>query len=427
MLVATQGMVKRKSQIGLPRWGPFRSVAVGPPSLYSRAVVFSSRADWDQTPNALARLRAEMLASGESFIDLTESNPTRCGFAYPDDLVLRALSDPACLAYDPDPRGMRGARAAVSRAFAGALDPERIVLTASTSEAYSWLFKLLCEAGDEVLVPRPSYPLFDYLARLESVRLESYPLTYEDRWRLDWDVLAQKVRPRTRAVIVVHPNNPTGSYLDEKEIAGLREVCRAHGLTIISDEVFFGYPLVESARAPSSLFGISDVLTFCLGGLSKMAGLPQMKLAWIAVNGPVAERRKALQRLELIGDTYLSVGTPVQTGVERLLEAGETLRPQILHRVRGNLEFLARSREPEAAWECLRAEGGWSAVLRLPRIVSEQDWAITLLKQDRIYVHPGFFFDFPGEGYLVVSLLPPEGQFCEGVGRLLQRVRVMAG
>lgn len=394
---------------------------------YSSSVMFSSRADWDRTPNELARLRSDLVASGKTVSDLTESNPTRCGFSYPNEELLGALSDSAALSYEPDPLGLLTARKAVAKSFPGDIDPGRIVLTAGTSEAYSWLFKLLCEPGDSVLAPAPSYPLFEFLARLESVRLETYPLIYDGRWSIDFGELARKIDNRTRAVIVVNPNNPTGSYLCKDEIDALREICREKRLAVISDEVFFDFAVEAPQPPPVSLSSVADVLTFTLGGLSKMAALPQMKLSWIAVDGPAADCSEALERLELIGDTYLSVGTPVQAAASVLLEAGEKVRQQIIERIRANREFLDQSRSREAAWDCLRTEGGWSAVLRVPRNLSEHDWVIALLEKDGIYVHPGYFFDFPTEGYLALSLLPTEDLFRESVGRLAARIASATG
>jgi hypothetical protein len=365
-----------------------------------------------------------MRAAGETVLDLTESNPTRAGFAYPREAILEALANPKGLVYDPDPRGLLSARRAIA-ASQGGIDPSRIVLAASTSEAYSWLFKLLCGEGDEILIPAPGYPLFDFLAKLESVRLARYPLFYDGAWRLDIDAIARLAGPRTRAVVAVHPNNPTGSFLTHQEIDALRTLARERNLAIVSDEVFAAYSFTEEAFSPT-LAGETSVLTFSLGGLSKEAGLPQMKLSWIVASGPEALRDEALERLEIIGDTFLSVGTPVQAGIEPLLRAGESVRRMILDRVRANRDALLGARRAEDAWECLHTDGGWYAVLRAPRVMSDEDWALDLLESEHVHVHPGDLFDFPTDGCLVVSLLPPADRFREGIARISARFRARA-
>jgi aspartate/methionine/tyrosine aminotransferase len=382
--------------------------------------MYSGRTSWERETTRLARRLAEMRGAGEAVIDLAESNPTRCGFAYPSDAIRAAIGGPGSLRYEPDPRGSLAAREAVARRCDG-IGPDRIVLSASTSEAYAWLFKLLAEEGDEILVAAPSYPLFDFIARLESVRLVRFPLLYDGRWHLAADEIERVAGPRTRAIVVVHPNNPTGSFLNPEEIAALRGLAARRNLAIVSDEVFAGYAF-ERAPEPRTLAGETEALTFSLGGLSKAAGLPQMKLSWIVASGPEALREEALARLEIIGDTYLSVGTPVQAALEELLASGESVRARILDRVRGNRETLLAARGPDAPWECLHAEGGWYAVLRVPRVRSDEEWALLLLERDRVHVHPGSLFDFGSEGYLVVSLLPPPEVFREGIGRIVERI-----
>jgi aspartate/methionine/tyrosine aminotransferase len=382
--------------------------------------MYSGRTSWERETTGLARRLAELRAGGEAVIDLAESNPTRCGFAYPSDAIRAAIGGPGSLRYEPDPRGSLAAREAVARGYAG-IGPDRIVLSASTSEAYAWLFKLLADEGDEILVAAPSYPLFDFIARLESVRLVRFPLLYDGRWHLAADEIERAAGPRARAIVVVHPNNPTGSFLNPEEIAALRGLAARRTLAIVSDEVFADYAF-EGAPEPRTLAGETEALTFSLGGLSKAAGLPQMKLSWIVASGPEALREEALARLEIIGDTYLSVGTPVQAALEELLASGESVRAQILDRVRGNRETLLAARAPDSPWECLRAEGGWYAVLRVPRVRSDEEWALLLLERDRVHVHPGSLFDFGSEGYLVVSLLPPPEVFREGIGRIAERI-----
>ena len=385
--------------------------------------MFSSRLKWDTPANPLARLLARKRDSGAAILDLTESNPTAAGFKYPDDCILAALADPRSLRYEPSAAGIGAARAAVSNYYGGLLDPGHVLITASTSEAYALLFKLLADPGDEVLVPRPSYPLFDFLAALESVRLVDYPLVYHSGWSIDLEALARRITPRTRAIVVVNPNNPTGSYLKGSELAELTGLCRAHDMAILSDEVFSDYALTEDPRRVSSLVNRDEVLTFSLSGLSKLVGLPQLKLGWIAASGPERARSDALERLELIADTYLSVGTPVQWAAAPLLALRERMQPQILRRVRENLVFLRSRIGTDSPWRLLEPEGGWYAVIQAPRIHTEEEWVLTLLGEDGVLVQPGFFFDFESEAFLVASLITPAGIFQEGVDRILARAR----
>lgn len=368
----------------------------------------------------------EKRSAGAAILDLTESNPTAAGFQYPADRILSALADPRALRYHPAPAGMPSAREAVSEYYGGCVDADRILLTASTSEAYALVFKLLADPGDEILVPRPSYPLFDFLAALDNVRVRQYPLVYDGTWTIDFDALAEAITPRTRAIVLVNPNNPTGSFLKQSEVAGLITLCRDRSLALISDEVFSDYVFSDyefgsDARLVRSLTPVTEVLTFCLSGLSKVAGLPQMKLGWIAVGGPQQERQLAFERLELIADTYLSVSAPVQCAAAVLLGVRSGLQAQILERVRSNRAFLSDHIGPASPWRLLGAEGGWYAVIEAPRIHSEEDWVLTLLAEDHVLVQPGFYFDFEREAFLVLSLLTPEAAFREGVGRILAR------
>ena len=363
----------------------------------------------------------EKRAAGTPILDLTESNPTAAGFAYPSDAILSALADPRSLRYAPGAAGLPAARDAVSAYYEGSVSPERILLTASTSEAYAFVFKLLADPGDEVLVPSPSYPLFDYLAALDSVRVIQYPLVYHSAWSIDFDALARAVTPRTSAIVLVNPNNPTGSFLKRSELAPLIALCLDHNLAIISDEVFADYLLDEQAPVVRSLTVIDEVLTFCLSGLSKVAGLPQMKLGWIVTGGPPRHREQAFERLELIADTYLSVSAPVQWAAPALLGLRGGLQAQILARVRANRAFLRSQIGDASPWKLLATEGGWYAVLEAPRIHNEEDWVLSLLAEDDVLVQPGFFFDFEKEAFLVLSLLTAEDVFREGVGRILAR------
>ncbi len=348
--------------------------------------------------NALARALAARVAP---YVDLTLSNPTAAGLPKGD-----AALPPAPL-YEPDPRGLASAREGVA-AYQG-VSPQRVILCASTSEAYSWLFKLLCAAGDEVLVPEPSYPLFGYLTALECVRPVPYALRWDGEWHLDPSGL--RFSERTRAVLVVSPGNPTGAYLKEDERLALAAACRAHGCAVVSDEVFADYPAFADPRRARSAARYGDVLAFSLSGLSKVAGLPQLKLAWIAAGGPGAD--DALARLELIADTYLSVSTPVQLAAPGLLARRGAFQRAVQERLRENRATVAALRRADAPWDVLRAEGGWSEVLSVPSSRSEDEWALRLLDAG-VLVHPGYFFDFPSGSHLVVSLLPEPLQFARG-------------
>jgi aspartate/methionine/tyrosine aminotransferase len=386
---------------------------------------FSRRTPEDQRPNRLAAARARL---GEPAFDLTESNPTRCRLPYPENL-LEALADPRGLAYRPEPKGPLGARAAIARVYRGwgvELDPERVVLTASTSEAYGFLMRLLADPGDRLLVPTPSYPLFDQLARLDAVSLVPYALAVDDGWRPDFDALAAAPE-RCRALIVVHPNNPTGSFVQPDDATRLAELCRARGWALIADEVFLPFPLDGGPGSGRSFAATTACLSFSLGGLSKSVGLPQLKLGWIAVSGPDGELPGALARLEYVADAYLSVSTPVALAAPQLLERGLPVQRAIAGRCRANLDRLRELAGSTPAVTVLPAGGGWSAVLRVPSLLDDEGLAVHLLESTGVAVHPGYLFDLPGEGYLVLSLLPPEEVFAEGVRRVLAAVDELVG
>ncbi len=386
--------------------------------------MFSSRSAFDLSPNPLARALARK--GGKAAFDLTTSNPTRASIPYDGDAILSALALPPCLVYEPAPFGLPSAREAVARdlsAHGPHVDPARVALTASTSEAYALLFKLLCDPGDEVLVPRPSYPLFEHLAQLESVTAVPYRLGYDGAWHIDFPSVRESITPRTRAVVTVSPNNPTGSYLKTSELAELATL----GLPIVSDEVFARYPLrPDRARARSALdAGPGASLVFALGGLSKLAALPQAKLAWMAVGGEAARVDAALARLEVIADAFLSVAGPVQHALPALLASRTTAEQAIRDRTAGNLAWLS-SAVTGSAVSVLDAEGGWYATLRLPKTRDEQGWTLAFLEEDGVHVHPGHYFDFDDEAYVVVSLLTPEATLREGVQRILARVAASA-
>jgi aspartate/methionine/tyrosine aminotransferase len=384
--------------------------------------VFSHRTARSRAPNALAELLASAPAPR---FDLCGSNPTVAGIAYPEQL-LQALARGAAESrvYRPEPFGTRRARAGVAGYFARTRavappDIDDILLTASTSEAYSFSFKLLCDPGDQVLVPAPSYPLFEHLAELEAVEIAPYRLAYDGAWHIDLDSVRRAVTPRTRALIVVSPNNPTGQYSSAAELAALTEL----GLPLLSDEVFFEYPLLERTAAPVLP---PSVLGFTLGGLSKSAGSPQLKLAWTILSGPEPARREARERLELIADTFLSVSSPVQHALPELLEQAPLVTAAIVARCRDNLAELARL-SARSLVTPLRAEGGWSAVLRLPNVVSEDDFVLGLLRDEGVLVQPGWFYDFEAQPFCIVSLLTEPSTFRAGCERLVDYVTRRAG
>lgn len=389
--------------------------------------MFASRFPWSLHANQLSRLLEAQQAAGHVIFDLTESNPTQAGFAYPAATILPALAQPQSLRYEPSPSGLPATRAAIAGYYASlghSVNADSFHLTASTSEGYAFLFKLLADPGDEVLAPQPSYPLFDFLTALESVSLLHYPLRYDEQsgWRIDLERLAATISTKTRALIVVNPNNPTGSFLSQDELQALNALCREHELALISDEVFSDYGHGENPQRVTTLVGNSAVLTFVLGGLSKMLGLPQMKLAWIHVSGPADLVAAARERLDFIADTYLSVGTPVQHAAPRWLAGRLELQQQIHQRLAANEDHLRTLCLSFPSVKLLRREGGWYAVLALPSAVPEEAFTLALLKQDHVLVHPGYFFDFPQEGFLVVSLLTRPELFQEGMTRLLARL-----
>lgn len=390
-----------------------------------QSVQFSRRTAWNTTANALSHAVARIRAAGGTLFDLSESNPTRCDLQFDESAIVAAFQNSGILSYAPDPRGLQVAREAVVRYYAerGVHVPiDDLILTTSTSEGYSFLFRLLCDAGDEVLVPTPSYPLFDFLAGLDDVLLRSYELVYHDGWQIDFGSLVSAASDRTRAAMVVHPNNPTGSFVKRHEAEHLNEFCAERGLALIADEVFLDYPLPAAGDGAMSFAANSSVLTFTLSGLSKIAALPQMKAAWIHVSGPEEQKRAALERLEVIADTFLSMSTPVQLALPQLLEQRRTAVPQLMSRVTRNLAELDHQLAGHEVVERLKVEGGWNAVLRVPVTQSDEELAVALIEKERVMVHPGHFYDFHRDGFLVVSLITPEDVFREGIGRVLWRI-----
>lgn len=382
--------------------------------------MFAKRTNWNMTPNRLSVALAAHRAAGKALLDLTVSNPTECGFEYDGEAILDALRNPAALSYEPNPKGLESARRAVAGYYAEReekISAEDIFLTTSTSEAYSYVFRTLCDPGDELLIPSPSYPLFDFLAEIQDVSLARYPLIHDHGWQIDFHALEQAITPRTRGVIVVHPNNPTGHFAKSAEMARLNSICSAREMAIIADEVFLDFAL-EGER-PASFVANRGALTFTLSGLSKISGLPQMKAAWLIASGPEPWKSEALARIEVIADTYLSVNAPVQLAIPKFLEQRHGFQKQVMSRVGRNLEELDRQLGMQKACSRLKVEGGWCAAVRVPATRSDEDLAIELLNVHGVCVHPGHFYDFPSEGTLIISLLTPEGLFAEGTKRLL--------
>lgn len=383
--------------------------------------MFSHRTNWRLTSNRFTEAHREMRAVGRDVLDLTVSNPTRVGLHFDSQDLLTCLMDSRALDYDPHPKGMLSARKAVTEYYRErheAVNPESLVLTTSTSEGYSYIFRLLCNPGDEILVPKPSYPLFEFLADLQDVKLVGYPLIYDHGWQIDFPSLYKAAGPQTKAVIVVHPNNPTGSYVSEQERSALNQFCREYEAAIVADEVFLDYALDGASR--DTFAGNSDVLTFVLSGISKISALPQMKLAWIAANGPGESLTEASGRLEVIADTYLSMNAPIQLAASELLGQRKKIQPILLDRVRVNLEELDRELVKQSSCTRLAVDGGWYAILRVPVTRTDEELAIALLQESGVLVHPGHFYDFPSDGYLILSLITPTALFQEGVARLLK-------
>lgn len=410
--------------------------------------MFADRTNWKLSPNRLAEAIEQLRANGARILDLTASNPTRVGLQYDSREILASLSSPRSLDYDPQPKGLLEARKAVAGYYTGQhkianIDPECIFLTTSTSEGYSFLFRLLCNAGDELLVPKPSYPLFEFLADLQDVKLQPYPLIYDHGWQIDFHSLEKAVSARTRGVVVVHPNNPTGSYVKPRELQQLNELANQHNLPLIADEVFLDYGLkpdsgeadARSLHAPSdrrvpiqalgrddrvSFAANREVLTFTLSGVSKISALPQMKVAWVLATGPADDVCAASARLEVIADTYLSMNAPIQWAVPRLLEERRLIQSQLLARVETNLTELDRQLAQQSACQRLVVEGGWYAILRVPVTRPDEDLTIELLRKHSVLAHPGHFYDFPQDGFLVLSLITPVEEFVQGIRRILE-------
>jgi alanine-synthesizing transaminase len=390
--------------------------------------MFSDRTNWPLTRNPLTVALDELRANGTPLLDLTASNPTQCGFHYDSTAILSAFQNPAALTYDPQPKGTLAARQEIARYYLDdhhtTLDPESLFLITSTSEAYSYAFRLLCNPGDELLLPKPSYPLFEFLAGLQDIHLKPYALAYAHGWFIDFQSLEHAITPRTRAILLVHPNNPTGSYVQPEELTRLNALCKKHNLALIVDEVFLDFPFQSPSR--KTFAANSEAFTFTLSGLSKVSALPQMKIAWLAVTGPSAQVRPALERLEIIADTYLSLSAPTQAAFPTLLAQRHSLRPQLLARIKENLSHLQSQLRSHPACELLHGEAGWYAVLRYSanssNRTSDEDFVIHLLRHHHVLLHPGHFYDFPSINHLVLSLITSTAVFREGLQRLLSNL-----
>jgi alanine-synthesizing transaminase len=382
--------------------------------------MFADRTNWKFDNNRLSTALAKHRQAGQSIVDLTASNPTTCGFQYHASAMLRALSNPKALVYDPDPRGLGAARRAVLDYYANhrtQVGMEDIILTTSTSEAYSFAFRTLCDPGDQILIPEPSYPLFAFLAGIQDVKLVPYPLLYDHGWQMDFHSLEGAITDRARAVIVVHPNNPTGHFTKSNEARRLNQICADRNLAIIADEVFLDFGLTETA--PTTFAGNDFALTLTVSGISKICGLPQMKAAWLVTSGPEELKGRAIERLEIIADTYLSMNAPVQYALPFFLDQRHGFQAQLVGRVRKNLSELDRQLESQKSCTRLHVEAGWYAVLRIPATRSDEDFALFLLESEGVYTHPGHFYDFSADGFLVVSLITPEDDFAAGIKLLL--------
>jgi alanine-synthesizing transaminase len=392
--------------------------------------VFSKRTNWKLEENAYTRALRRHAEGGLPLLDLTISNPTACGFEYDEAAILAALRNPAAMRYEPEPKGLLSARNAVvdyyrEKMLPARLDPELLILTTGTSEAYSFLFRLLCDPGDEVLVAHPSYPLFDFLATIQDVTLRPFRFVYDHGWQFDFPALRHAITSRTRAILVVHPNNPTGHFISCGEAEQLGAICLEHDLALVVDEVFLDYELpaaTDHKKRHGSFAANSQVLTFVLSGLSKISALPQMKVGWIAASGPEALLWDAMASLEIIADTYLSLNAPVQHALPALLAQRRAIQPQLMARVEANLRELDEQLARQKSISRLKVEGGWYATLRVPAVQSDEQLAIRLIEERSVAVHPGHFYEFADDGYLVLSLLTPKQEFAEGVARLIEAV-----
>jgi len=385
---------------------------------------FARRTNWPIVPNALTTILENFRGNNIPVFDLTGSNPTSCGFSYPEDVIARSLTDKRNFKYTPNSQGGMSARQAVCdyyREQGYEVDPSRIFLTSSTSEAYSCLFRLLLNPGEGAAFPQPGYPLFSYLGDLNDAQVMNYALVYDRQWKMDFKGLDEILSGEAKVLMLVNPNNPTGSYVGAGDLQKINHLCLSRQTSIICDEVFADFPL-QTEKKHVSLVENDSVLTFVLSGISKVLGLPQMKLSWIVVNGPDELVHAAMERLEIITDTYLSVNTPVQNALSEWFRHKKVIQDSIRVRLQKNLNFLKMQAASALGCELLAADGGWYAVVRIPSCQSEEAWVLQFLKNDHVLVHPGYFFDFESEAFIVISLLPDEDTFAQGVRRLFKRI-----
>jgi len=386
--------------------------------------IFSKRTGWELSTNSIMHSLNEARGSGSEVLDLTISNPTKCGFDYDEDKIIKTFCKNENLLYAPDSQGLLSCRNIVSKYYEEKgikVSGKNLFLSSSTSEGYSNVFRLLTNPGDEVMFPAPSYPLFHFLVDLNDVNMCNYNLVYDGEWKFDFDSIRNSISSKTKAIVIVSPNNPTGSMLSEDDVCKLNEICVEQSIPIICDEVFSDFMLKDDVKH-RSMANNSDVLTFTLSGISKILGMPQMKLSWMNISGPQDLVDEAINRMDVIADTYLSVNTPIQNAFEGLIDLREDIQGQIIERIRNNLNFLKENANQGKNCEVLDASAGWYAVLKMPNAKAEEDWVIDLLKEDSVYVHPGYFYDFSDDGHIVLSLLAQESIFQQGVLRIMKKI-----
>jgi len=386
--------------------------------------MFSKRTQWSLTQNKLSEKISQLTSKGKALINLTESNPTKCGF-FVSRNILSSLNQISNKHYSPNSQGLERARSAVAQYYkekSVSVQANQIFITSSTSEAYSYIFRLLLNSGDEVMMPTPSYPLINYLAKLNDVSVKTYSLGYEKRWSMDVNSIGKSFK-KQKLMILINPNNPTGNYIYESELKLINQLAEKQKAALLCDEVFHDFNLREKTKTPLSLASNNKVLTFTLSGISKSLALPQMKLSWIVVSGPKRVREEAMKRLEVIADTFLSVSTPVQNALPVWLKERDKIQAGIKKRVLSNLDYLQRELVKYPENQILTVEGGWSVIIQIPKIYSEEDWVLKFLTQDQVIVHPGYFYDFPKEAYIVISLILPPKQFRQGICKIFKRIR----
>lgn len=388
--------------------------------------MFSCRTNWNFQNNRITKLIQEYQRNNISIIDLSESNPTKVGFNYPEKFVLKDFCSGKNLIYNPHPKGLINAREAICKFYHKKninIHPESIIITAGSSDAYNYIFRLIAEPGDEILVPSPSYPLLQFLSRLNDISIKNYRLLYDGEWHIDIDSIYRNITNKTKAILFIHPNNPTGSYVKNEEYEKVLELANRYGLIFISDEVFYEYEIEDKPNKFNSFSEKSDILTFTINGISKLLGLSQMKLGWVIVSGPNKLKQEAINRLEIISDTFLSVNTPVQNSLPIWLENYEELHNQIKHRVIINYFRIKDQILANSAIELLNVEGGWNGILRFPNIFTDEQWVELFLKKYRLFLQPGYFYDFERGAYLLVSLLLPENIIKKNIIAVLDEVK----